>query len=125
MRIAFLGVILMTFSSCATITRGSKDTLVIDSTPQSATVELSNGMSCLSTPCVFQLPRSSEIGVTVSKKRCDSVKTNVTHHTSTAGSVALASNLIFGGIIGLAVDIFTGASQELIPNPVQIKLQCK
>jgi hypothetical protein len=31
---------------------------------------------------------------------------------------------LVGGIIGLGVDAATGASQELVPNPLTLNLQC-
>lgn len=122
--LAFIGVVSVALAGCATITRGSNDVLVVDSTPQGASVQLSNGMSCTSTPCSFKLPRRSDIGVTVSKRGCRSVVTNVTHRTADAGAAGVAGNVLVGGIIGLGVDAATGASQDLTPNPVQVRLQC-
>ncbi len=126
MKIVIIGMVAasLALSGCATITRGSDDVLVINSTPQGAQVQLSNGMSCTSTPCSFKLPRRSDIGVTVSKQGCRSVVTNVTHKTADGGAAAIAGNVLVGGIIGLGVDAATGASQELIPNPVNVTLPC-
>jgi hypothetical protein len=111
-------------TACASITRGSNDVLTVDSVPQGAQVQLSNGMSCTGTPCSFNLPRRSELGVTVSKRGCQTVRTNVTHRTSDGGAAAVAGNVLVGGIIGLGVDAATGASQELVPNPLVVRLQC-
>lgn len=111
-------------SGCATITRGSEDVLVVNSEPQGAQVQLSNGMSCTSTPCSFTLPRRSNIGVTVSRRGCQSVTTNVTHRTADAGAAGIAGNVLVGGLIGLGVDAATGASQDLVPNPVNVNLRC-
>ncbi|MFD1194023.1 PEGA domain-containing protein [Seohaeicola saemankumensis] len=112
-------------SGCATITRGSEDVLVVNSQPQGAQVQLSNGMSCTSTPCSFKLPRRSNLEIAVSKKGCREVKTNVTHKTADSGAAGVAGNVLVGGIIGLAVDASTGASQDLVPNPVEVTLQCR
>ena len=35
----------------------------------------------------------------------------------------VAGNVLLGGVIGLGVDIATGASQDLVPNNVTIKLE--
>lgn len=127
MRITFalIGVSLVVLSGCATITRGSTDALVVNSEPQGAQVQLSNGMSCTSTPCVFQLPRKSNLQVTVSKSRCQTVVTNITHTTAGAGAAGVAGNVLVGGIIGLGVDAVSGASQDLVPNPLNVTLQCR
>ncbi|CAM4020327.1 hypothetical protein [Paracoccus yeei] len=50
----------LSLAGCATITRGTNDVLVVESTPQAAQVKLSNGQSCDGTPCSFKLPRKSE-----------------------------------------------------------------
>jgi len=111
-------------SGCATITRGSDDVLIVDSTPQGAEVEMSNGMSCTSTPCTFKVPRRSDLEVTIRKSGCRTVRTSVTHRTADSGAAGVAGNVLVGGVIGLGVDAATGASQELVPNPLEVDLQC-
>lgn len=112
-------------AGCATVTRGTTDVLVVNSLPQGAQVQLSNGMSCTATPCSFKLPRKSDLKVTVSKERCQTVVTNVTHKTAGAGAAGVAGNVLVGGLIGLGVDAATGASQDLVPNPLEVTLQCR
>lgn len=112
-------------TGCATVTRGTTDALVVTSMPQGAQVELSNGMSCTSTPCTFKLPRKSELVVTISRAGCQTVVTNVTHRTAGAGAAGIAGNVLVGGIIGLGVDAATGASQEIVPNPLEVTLECR
>ena len=120
-----IGSIVFALSGFVTVTRGTTDALVVNSEPQGAQVQLSNGMSCTSTPCTFKLPRKSDIEVTVSRSGCQAVITNVTHKTSGGGAAAVAGNVLVGGIIGLGVDAATRASQELIPNPLEVTLQCR
>lgn len=112
-------------SGCATITRGSDDVLQINTDPAGAQVQTSNGMSCGSTPCALKMPRRSELVVHITKKGCKPVDVNVTHKTADAGAAGVAGNVLVGGIIGLAVDAGTGASQDLVPNPVEVKMQCQ
>jgi hypothetical protein len=38
--------------------------------------------------------------------------------------MGVAGNVLVGGIIGLGVDAATGASQDLVPNPLKVTLQC-
>lgn len=120
-----LGAVVFLITGCATVTRGTTDALVVNSTPQGAQVELSNGMSCTSTPCTFKLPRKSELEVTISRPGCKTVVTNVSHKTAGAGAAGVAGNVLVGGIIGLGVDAATGASQELVPNPLEVTLECR
>ena len=37
----------------------------------------------------------------------------------------MAGNVLIGGVIGLGVDMVTGASQDLTPNPVTVVLEKK
>ena len=112
-------------SGCATITRGSNDVLQINTDPAGAQVQTSNGMSCGSTPCALKMPRRSDLVVHITKKGCKPIDVNVTHKTADAGAAGVAGNVLVGGIIGFAVDAGTGASQDLVPNPVEVKMQCR
>ena len=120
----YAAIAALSLSGCATITSGTTDVLEVNTVPQGAQIELSNGMSCTSTPCTFKLPRRSDIGVTASKRGCGTAQASVTHKTSTSGAAGVAGNVLVGGIIGLGVDAATGASQELVPNPLTLNLQC-
>ncbi|WP_062562408.1 hypothetical protein [Paracoccus aminovorans] len=125
--IRFLAVALAIFSlaGCATITRGTKDVLVVNSNPQGAQVKLSNGETCAGTPCTFKLPRKSELNVVVSKDRCQPQQIRVTNRVAGGGGAAMAGNVVFGGIIGAGVDAGSGAMLELVPNPVEVSLDCR
>ena len=117
-----LGLVL---SGCATITRGTNDVLVVNSTPSAAKVKLSDGQSCDGTPCSFKVPRKSELNVVVSKDRCKTQQIRVTNRVADGGGAAMAGNVLVGGIIGAGVDASTGAMMELVPNPVTVQLECK
>ena len=112
-------------AGCATITRGKQDVLEIQTTPAGAQVQTSNGFSCGSTPCALKMDRRSDLVVNITKKGCKPVAINVTHKTANAGAAGVAGNVLVGGIIGLAVDGATGASQDLVPNPVVATLECR
>ncbi|EDM70669.1 Translation initiation factor 2, gamma subunit, GTPase [Roseobacter sp. AzwK-3b] len=115
---------LLLVANCATITRGSKDVLEIRTDPVGAEVQTSNGFSCGSTPCAIKMPRRSEFVVDITKPGCKPMRVNVTHKTAGGGAAGVAGNVLVGGVIGLAVDAGTGASQDLVPNPVDVKLEC-
>ncbi|WP_295070892.1 translation initiation factor 2 [Tabrizicola sp.] len=121
----YVMVICVALSGCATITRGSDDVLQIRTDPAGAQVQTSNGLSCGSTPCALKMPRRSELVVRIQKKGCKPVDVNITHETADSGAAGVAGNVLFGGIVGLAVDAGTGASQDLVPNPVDVKMECR
>lgn len=109
-------------SGCASITRGTKDVLVVNSEPMGAKVCLSNGMMGI-TPATFKLPRDSVLTVTIDKPGYKTASVLVDHCTATSGAVGMAGNIVFGGIIGAGVDAMSGATQDLTPNPVYVILE--
>ena len=120
------GVLTVSVSGCATITRGTNDKLVVNSTPPAAKVNLSTGQNCDATPCTFKLPRRSKLNVVVSKERCETQTIRVTSkisHKAVAG--ATVGNVLVGGLIGAGVDGGSGALHDLTPNPVNAALKCK
>ena len=116
-----LAAITVFSTGCASITRGTTDTLVIESDPAGADVKLSTGLSG-KTPVSFKLPRKNDLTVTISKPGFETLTVNVTSQVVGAGSAGMAGNVLVGGLIGVAVDASTGAMKDLKPNPVKVKL---
>jgi len=112
----------MCLSACATITRGSSQSFVIESEPSNADVALSTGQIC-KTPCSLKLKRKKGFTAKISKKGYQTIETSVTSQMAGAGGAALAGNIFLGGIIGAGVDAGTGATRELLPNPLRVKLE--
>ncbi len=108
-------------SGCATVTRGTKDTLVIESNPAGATVRLSNGMTG-KTPTSFKLPRKDSLVVTIEKEGYETLTVNVNSQVSGAGAVGMAGNVLVGGLVGAVIDPLSGAMKDLRPNPVKVTL---
>lgn len=75
------------------------------------------------TPASFKLPRNSILTVVIEKPGYKTATVQVNHATATSGAVGMAGNLVFGGIIGGGVDLATGATQDLTPNPVYVILE--
>lgn len=126
MRLVRVAVVLCAASSlgaCATVTRGSKDAWVVNSEPTGAKVETTNGHSCPATPCAIKMSRKSKFTATLTKPGYKPAQVQVSHKTANAGAAGVAGNVILGGVIGLGVDMATGASQDLVPNNVLIKLE--
>ena len=109
--------------ACATVTRGASDTWTVNSTPAGAAVKTTNQFFCDSTPCTFKMPRKSEFDVTLTKSGYKPWTGHVTHHISGAGGAGMAGNVILGGIIGAGVDAYSGAMNDLVPNPLNVVLE--
>ena len=114
-------VALALVSGCASMTRGTKDALTIESVPPGAECTLSTGEVCKSTPCTFRLSRKSQGTATCEKGRLLG-SANWTHKTAGSGAAGMAGNIILGGIIGAGIDAGTGATQDLTPNPLVVHL---
>jgi hypothetical protein len=112
-------------AACATVTRGSNDAWVVRSEPAGAKVETSNGHQCPATPCAIKMSRKSEFTATLTKAGYKPATVSVTHKTGKGGAAGMAGNVLAGGLIGLGVDAATGASQDLTPNPVDVKLEAE
>jgi hypothetical protein len=113
------GIVAM-LSGCATVTRGTKDSLVVETTPAGATVKV-NGQTA-QTPCSIKLSRKFEGVVVIEKPGYETVTVQVTSSPSTAGGAGMAGNVLIGGLIGAGLDVATGATNSLHPNPIQVTL---
>ncbi len=121
MKALLVAALIAPLGACATITRGSSEAFVVETEPSGASVQTSNGLSCNATPCTFpNVKRDSSFSVTVSKPGYETSTHNVTHQMAGAGGAGMAGNLLLGGIIGAAVDANSGATRELVPNPLRI-----
>lgn len=108
-------------TGCATVTRGTTEAMIIETDPAGANVVLSTGETCM-TPCTLEKKRKDGFDVTIEKAGFESVEVKVVSQTATAGATGMAGNVIVGGLIGMAVDAGSGATKELSPNPLQVKL---
>jgi len=117
-----LGAIL-SLPACATVTRGTNTAWEVTSTPSGARVETSNGHMCAATPCSIKMPRRSEFVATLTLSGYQPATITVTNKIATGGGVAMAGNVLVGGIIGAGVDAGSGAMLDLTPNPAHIDLQ--
>jgi hypothetical protein len=115
-----LGTTLL-IQGCATITRGTTEVLVIETTPRGADVSLSNGLRC-TTPCALEIKRKMNVVVDITKPGYEPSRVNVLSEVAGAGAAGMAGNVLLGGVIGAGVDAATGATKRLVPNPVRVTL---
>lgn len=118
-------VLIFISAGCATITQGTNEVLVIDSVPSNALVKLSNGMIGY-TPATFTVARDSVLTCTIEKEGYKPYSIEINHQISAHGH---QTHLVYNHSHGLAgfifrcVDNISGATQELIPNPVFAELE--
>ena len=112
-------------SGCATITRGTHDSLVIETDPVGAKVTSTLGpaFACDSTPCSIRAKRNAEFDLTITKPGYKPLTVHISHKVSGGGGAAMAGNVLVGGIIGAVVDGNNGSMDDLVPNPVNVKLE--
>ena len=109
-------------TGCATITRGTTQAVTFNSDPSGATVSMSNGERC-ETPCTKKFKRKFPIAVEFCKAGFKAVNTDVKSQVSGAGAAGMAGNVLVGGLIGVGVDATSGATKELVPNPLAVTLE--
>jgi len=124
MRIGMIGGVLaasMLLAGCATVTRGTRQTFNIQSTPSGAQVALSNGENCV-TPCKLKLKRKPGFTATFTMDGYETKTVKVDSELHGGGAAAGAGNLLLGGVIGGLVDGSNGSLNSLSPNPLQVTL---
>ena len=110
-------------SGCATVTRGTQEAWTVNTVPSGATVKTSNGFGCDDTPCTFKMDHRSAFDVTITKSGYRGWQGHVTHQFAAGGGAAFAGNVVLGGGVGMIVDTASGATQKLVPNPLNVTLE--
>lgn len=116
--VAVMAAVLST--GCATVTRGTKDVLVVESTPSGAKVTVDGQVG--RTPTSFKLSRKFEGPVLIEKEGYEPVNVQVHSSPSGAGGAGMAGNVLVGGLIGAGIDAGFGSTNDLSPNPINVTL---
>ncbi len=118
MRIRWYFVPILTVAvGCATIIHGSSQDVAIASQPTGADVTV-DGRAFGRTPVTANLRRKDIHSVKIVLAGYQPFEMNLTRHVS--GWVW--GNILFGGLIGLAVDAITGGLYEIKPDQVMAQL---
>lgn len=125
--IASLSMLIST-AACATITKGTDDTVTFESTPPQALVTISDTRESLkditcTSPCTLELNRKWTYRVTFEKDGYTPAIQMLTPKLSSDGVAGMGGNILLGGIIGAGVDASTGAMNDLKPNPMSVTLE--
>src|SRR5690606_24180125 len=99
------------FTGCATIIHGSKQAVGISSNPANAVVTI-NGQQFGRTPVTATLSRKDHHRVTIELDGFMPYDIQLTRKVDGW----IVGNIVFGGLIGLAVDAITGGMYKLTPD---------
>ena len=125
MRVLWCLALCAMLGGCASVTRGTTETISVASTPAGAEATVSGlemPMVC-TTPCSFVAKRNADISVTVEKPGYETQIIPLTKDIPAAGAAGFAGNVLLGGLVGMGVDAATGAATDHKPNPVIVTLQ--
>jgi hypothetical protein len=117
MRLLLALASVITLSGCATIMHGTSQDIGFQSTPTNAKVTV-DGLPMGNTPVVAKLSRKDNHIVKMNLDGYQPFEATLTR--STSGWVW--GNIVFGGLIGLAVDAMTGGLYNLSPNQISGQL---
>lgn len=102
---------------CASMMQGSTESAGISSNPDGATVFV-NGEIKGETPVILDLKRKSDYRIELKKEGYQDASASITHNVS--GWVW--GNVLFGGLIGLAVDACAGGMYKLSTDTIHLDL---
>ena len=123
---ALFGALMFT-SACATVTKGTEDTVRLETSPPTAQATISDtrhilrDVTCV-TPCKLELNRKWAYYVTFEKHGYEAQTHLLDPRLSSDGVAGMGGNILLGGIIGAGVDASTGAMNDLKPNPLSVVL---
>lgn len=112
-----LATLSLGLGGCATVVNGTNQDVKFQSDPEGAVIELITGGTC-ETPCEYSMKRGHDSRVSFS---LDGYKSEFVYLQSRLGGGAFG-NILLGGPIGAVVDGSNGASNNIYPRPVYIRL---
>ena len=119
--LVYICIILISSSmiGCATIFKGSKADINVNSQPSDATVYI-NGIDKGSTPQTLALDRGEDHILTFKKDGYEDVKVEINKKFD--GATTILGNIVSWALVGIVVDVATGAAYSLEPADVQANL---
>jgi hypothetical protein len=125
MRILCVAVLCAALCGCASVSRGTSETISVATTPSGAEATISglDQPTVCTTPCAFIASRSADIVVSIAKEGYEPQVVPLSKEVTGSGGATFAGNLLLGGVIGMGVDAATGAAMDHKPNPVIVTLK--
>ena len=118
---ALVGAVLL--SGCATLTRGETQRVRIRTDPPGATVLILPDGDEIKTPGHAELRRDRAVTLLIHKDGYLSTRAYLDREADPWATLAFAGNLLLGGLIGMHVDMNSGALLHLVPNSVKVVLK--
>ncbi len=115
-----LVVVMLSQGGCCSIVSGTSQNVSFNSTPAGATVRV-NGMPTGQTPVTLPLKRGSANSVTIEKEGFEPYGVAL----SRGMNGWVFGNILFGGLIGLVVDVANGAIYSISPDSIYANLTPK
>lgn len=109
---------LTSFTSCATVMHGTRQSIGIASNPSNANIWVDRNYVG-NTPLIVEMTRKDNHIVTIQLEGYQVYEAAFSRQLS--GWVF--GNIVFGGLIGLAVDAISGGIYQLTPDQVQAELR--
>lgn len=120
---SLIALLLTTFlfaSSCATIFKGSSADVRVNSTPSNADIYI-NGIDKGQTPSSLTLARDDNYVLTFKKDGYEEVKLEVNKKFD--GATTILGNLVSFFLLGVVVDVASGAAYSLEPADVSANME--
>ena len=114
----FVALVVLTGSGCASIVKGSTQSIPVASDPSAADVLVDGNLSG-ETPTNVELKRKHDHLITIQKTGFRPRSVPVVK----AVGGAVFGNILAGGLIGWGVDAATGAQYNLIPKTISVQLE--
>jgi hypothetical protein len=111
--------IVILFSGCATVIHGTTQKITISTDPPGATITVDTNLTTYSTPTTIKLRRKVNHDILISKPDFEPEQLHIYH----IFSMAIAGNLILGGMTGIVTDSVNGAKSRLIPKSINLILK--
>jgi hypothetical protein len=108
----------LAFTNCATIIHGSRQNVSISSNPSKAVVVIDNDNRGV-TPVTVRLSRKDHHTIHINLEGYLPYETKLTSKVDGW----IAGNIVFGGLIGLAIDAASGSMYRLTPDQIQAELR--
>jgi uncharacterized protein YceK len=107
------------FSGCATVIHGTTQKIAITTYPPGATFTVDKSLTTYSTPTTIKLKRKSDHEILIARENFEPEQVHIYH----VFSMAIAGNLILGGVSGIVTDSVDGAKFRLIPESINLTLK--
>lgn len=107
------------FSGCATVIHGTTQKIAVNTIPSGAIISIDNASTTYSTPTTIKLRRKVDHDLVITKEGYESEQIHIYH----VFSMAIAGNLVLGGVTGMVTDVADGAKSRLVPKSINLTLK--